>query len=130
MPENSGINAGSNVGAVGGTQPSETKVQNAVDQLPESKQAGLPGIKEVLEQLEAAVEGDDNLQPEAKAEALEQVKVLAEAGKNSQAEEKRSAAQKAIAVLSGMIDEIPGVPTLVGTWKRVLPDIQELFGLE
>lgn len=84
----------------------------------------------MLEQLEAAVEADDNLQPEVKAEALEQVKVLAEAGKNPQAEEKRSAAQTAIKVLSGMIDEIPGVPTLVGTWERVLPDINEIFGLE
>ncbi len=131
MPENSGnVNAGGDVGAVSGVHPSEQEVTNAVHQLPESKQAGLPGIKEVLDQLEAAVEGDDHLQPEAKAEALEQVKVLAEAGKNPQAQEKRSAAQTAIEVLIKIINEIAGVPTLVGTWERVLPEIKELFGLE
>ena len=103
---------------------------NAVNQLPDSQQAGLPGIEELLTQLQTAIEADDDLQPETKAEALEQVKVLAEAGKNPQAESKRSSAQKAIGVLKGMIDEIRGVPTLVGTWKRVLPEITEIFGLE
>lgn len=103
---------------------------NAVNQLPESQQAGLPGIEELLQQLQRAIEANDNLQPEAKAEALKQVKVLAEAGKNPQAEEKRSAAKTAFGVLRGIIDEIPGVPTLVGTWKRVLPEITEIFGLE
>lgn len=116
MPENSG-----NV---------NEEVTNAVNQLPESQQAGLPGIQELLQQLQTAVEADDNLQLEAKAEALEQVKILAEAGKNPQAEEKRSAAKTAFGVLRGTIDDIPGVPTLVGTWKRVLPEITEIFGLE
>lgn len=105
-------------------------VTNAVNQLPESQQAGLPGIEELLQQLQRAIEANDNLQPEAKAEALKQVKVLAEAGKNPQAEGKRSAAKTAFGVLRGIIDEIPGVPTLVGTWKRVLPEITEIFGLE
>lgn len=131
MPENSGkVNPGRDVGAVSENHPSSQEVTSAVHQLPESQQAGLPGIEEVLQQLETAVEADDNLQPEAKAEALEQVKVLAEAGKNPQAEEKRTAAQTAIEDLSSIIDEIPGVPTVVGTWERVLPDIKELFGLE
>lgn len=131
MPENSGnINAGGDIGAISGVHPSKQEVRNAINQLPEAHQAGLSGIEEVLEQLEAAVEGDDNLQPEAKTEALERVKVLAEAGKNPQAQEKRFAAQTAIEDLKGMINKIPGVPTLVGTWERVLPEIKELFGLE
>jgi len=61
--------------------------------------------------LQPAIEADNGLQSEAKAEALEQVKILAEAGlmlKNPQAESKRSAAQTALKVLQGKIDEIPG----------------------
>lgn len=130
MPDSSNINAGSDVDAVGGDNPSNQDVTNAVEELPESQQAGLPGIAELLKQLQTAIEADDNLQPEAKAEALKQVKVLASAGKNPQAEQKRSSAKTAIKVLKAMIDEIPGVPTLVGTWKRVLPEITEIFGLE
>lgn len=126
MPENSGnVNEEvTNLSTISG------EVTNAVNQLPESQQAGLPGIEELLKQLQTAIEANDNLQPKAKAEALEHLKVLAEAGKNPQAEGKRSAAKTAFGVLRGIIDEIPGVPTLVGTWKRVLPEITEIFGLE
>lgn len=46
MPENSGkVKPGGDVGAVGGDHPSEQEVKNAVHQLPESKQAGLPESK-------------------------------------------------------------------------------------
>ncbi len=120
MPESGNVNAGDNADA---------DATNAVNQLPESPQAGLPGIEELLTQLETAVESSDDLQPEEKAEALQQVKDLAEAGRNPQAEEKRSAAKTAIKALGGIIDKIPGVPTLVGTWKRILPEITEIFGL-
>ncbi len=64
-------------------------------------------------QLQPAIEVDNALQSEAKADALEQVKILAEAGKNPQAESKRSVAQTALKVLQGKIDEIPGyLPSL------------------
>ncbi len=111
-------------------QEISSEVTNAVEQLPKSQQAGLPGIEELLTQLQTAIEASNDLQPEAKAEALEQVKILAQAGKNPQAEEKRSIAKTAIAVLSSIVDEIPGVPTVVGTWKRISPEITEIFGLE
>lgn len=62
----------------------------AVNQLPESDQGGIPGIKELLTQLQRVIDGNDELPPQEKAEALKQVKVLAEAGKNPQEEEKRS----------------------------------------
>lgn len=103
---------------------------DAISQLPESQQAGLPGIEELLNQLETAVAASEELQPEEKTQALEQVKVLAEAGKNPQAESKRTAAAVAIAKLREKIERIPGVPTLVGTWERIAPEITEIFGLE
>ncbi|MFB2981880.1 pentapeptide repeat-containing protein [Microseira sp. BLCC-F43] len=59
-------------------------VTNTINQLPESPEPDQPGIKELLTELQAAIEAETNLSDEDKAEALEQVKALAEAGKNPQ----------------------------------------------
>ncbi len=131
MPENSsnfsseGKNNSSNQ-----QQNISEEVTQAVNQLPESQQADLSGIEELLNQLETAIAASDELQPDKKAASLEQVKVLAKAGKNPQTQENRTTAKSAIALLSDMIDQIPGVPTVVGTWERIQPEISEIFGLE
>ncbi len=55
-----------------------------INQLPNSPQSDKPGIKELLTQLQVAIEEETDLNNEDKAEALEQVKALAKAGKNPQ----------------------------------------------
>ncbi|MEH2114028.1 MAG: pentapeptide repeat-containing protein [Nostoc sp.] len=71
-------------------------VTNTINELPPSPEPGKPGIKELLTQLQAAIEVDTNLNKEDKAEALEQVKALAEAGKNPQEGAMQKAAKTAI----------------------------------
>lgn len=130
MSENSG-----NVGAQGKNNSSQQQnisgeLTQAINQLPQSQQADLSGIEELLTQLKTAIAASDQLQPEQKTASLEQVKVLAETGKNPQTQENRTAAKTAIATLGGMINQIAGVPTVVGTWERIQPEISEIFGLE
>jgi hypothetical protein len=141
MSENSGINvnAGGNVGAVGGHDAINQEilnlgtlsgeVTNAVNQLPDASEVGLGRTKELLAQLQRMIEDDPQLQPENKAEALEQVKVLAEAGRNPQAPEKQSHAKTAIRVLRGMIAELPKATNFVEACTKLLPQIAQVFGL-
>ncbi len=110
--------------------PISSEVTSAVNQLPESEQAGLPGIKELLVQLQSRIFGNDDLPKWAKAEALEQVKVLAEAAKNPQAEKKRSQAQAALKALKEMFGKLPNATNFIEACTQLLPDIAEIFGLE
>ena len=57
---------------------------NTINQLPASPQSDKPGIKELLTELQTAIEAETNLSDDDKAEALEQVKALAEVGQNPQ----------------------------------------------
>lgn len=110
--------------------PSNNEVTNAIAQLPESQQAGLPGIKELLTQLQSRIAGNDALPSWAQAEALEQVKVLASSGKNPQSEAKRSQAQTAIKALKQMFGKLPDATNFIEACTQLLPDIAEIFGLE
>ena len=118
MPENGEIDAISG------------EVTSAVNQLPESEQAGLAGIKELLIQLQSRMSGNDDLPNWAKAEALEQVKILAVAAKNPQAEKKRSQAQTALKALKEMSGKLPNATNFIEACTQLLPDITEIFGLE
>ena len=57
-------------------------ISNIINQLPSSSEADKPGIKELLTQLQAAIESDPNLSKDDRNDALEQVKNLAEAAQN------------------------------------------------
>lgn len=57
-------------------------VANTINQLSDSAKPDEPGIKELLTELQTAIEAETDLSDDDKAEALEQVKTLAEVGKN------------------------------------------------
>lgn len=122
MPENSGININSG-------DSINQEVTNAVEQLPESNQGGLPGIRELLTQLQTVIQADDSLQPEKKTKALQQVQILAESGKNPQVSQHKTQAETAICVLREISAELPKTTTLITTFNQVLPNIAEIFGL-
>ncbi|MEQ9355947.1 pentapeptide repeat-containing protein [Coleofasciculus chthonoplastes] len=141
MSENSEIkvSAGGSVGAVGGGDVSNPgvmnlgeisgSVSNSLNQLPESPEPDKPGIKELLAQLQGAIEAESNLDEEDKAEALEQVKTLAEAGKNPQEKGNQKTAKRATTMLKGIIVGLPTAATLFEAWNKVQPLITKLFGL-
>ncbi|MEH2259872.1 pentapeptide repeat-containing protein [Nostoc sp.] len=112
-----------NLGDLSGT------VTNTINQLPASPEPEKPGIKELLTQLQAAIEADTNLPQEDKAEALEQVKALAEAGKSPQEGAMQKAAKTAIKILKGTISSLPSATKLVEQCSNLLPLISNFLGL-
>jgi uncharacterized protein YjbI with pentapeptide repeats len=111
-----------NLGEISGT------VTNTINELP-SSEPEKPGIKELLTQLQAAIEAEKDLPEEDKAEALEQVKTLAEAGKNPQEGEKQKEAKTAMKILKGTIAGLPTAATLVDACSKLLPLISKFLGL-
>jgi uncharacterized protein YjbI with pentapeptide repeats len=111
-----------NLGDISGT------VTNTINELP-SAESEKPGIKELLTQLQAAIEAEKDLPEEDKAEALEQVKTLAEAGKNPQEGEKQKEAKTAMKILKGTIAGLPTAATLVEACSKLLPLISKFLGL-
>ncbi|MEH2460714.1 MAG: hypothetical protein V7K34_26070 [Nostoc sp.] len=112
-----------NLGDISGT------VTNTINQLPASPEPDKPGIKELLTQLQAAIEADTNLPQEDKAEALEQVKALAEAGKSPQEGAMQKVAKTAIKILKGTISSLPSATKLVEQCSNLLPLISTFLGL-
>ncbi|MEH2044286.1 pentapeptide repeat-containing protein [Nostoc sp.] len=112
-----------NLGDISGT------VTNTINELPASPEPDKPGIKELLTQLQAAIEADTNLPQEDKAEALEQVKALAEAGKSPQEGAMQKAAKTAIKILKGTISSLPSATKLVEQCSNLLPLISNFLGL-
>ncbi|MBD2086914.1 pentapeptide repeat-containing protein [Coleofasciculus sp. FACHB-542] len=104
-------------------------VSNTVNQLPDSPEPGKPSIKELLTQLQTAIEADTNLSEEDKAEALEQVKALAEAGKNPKEGAMQKGAKTAMKILKGTAASLPSAATLVEACNKLLPAIASLLAL-
>ena len=107
-----------NIGEISGT------VTNSINQLPASPQSDKPGIKELLTELQIAIEAETDLSDDDKAEALEQVKTLAEVGKNPQESTMQKAGKTAMKILKGIIASLPSGTTLVEACSKLLPEIE------
>lgn len=104
-------------------------VTNTVNQLPDSPESDKLGIKELLTQLQAAIEAEPNLVPEDKAEALEQVKTLAEAGQNPEEGGMQKMAKTALKILKGTVAGLPSAAALAEASSKLLPAIASVLGL-
>lgn len=93
--------AGSSSSHVGGN------VSFAINELPSSSEADKPGIKELLTQLQVAIEADPNLSKDDRNDALEQVKELAEAAQNPNDAEMKNKAKKADRMLGRIMKSVP-----------------------
>ncbi len=102
-------------------------VTNAINQLPASPQSDKPGIKELLTELQSAIEADTNLSDKNKAVALKQVKSLAEVGKNPQESTMQEAGETAMTMLKGILAGLPSAATLVEACSKLLPAIASLL---
>lgn len=120
--ENSAM-TGVAIGAISGN------VTNTINELPASPEPDKPGIKELLTELQTAIEADNNLGEEDKAEALEQVKAIAEAGQKPEDGAMQKAAKTALKFLKGTIAELPTTANLVEACTKLLPLITKFFGL-
>ena len=111
------------MGAISGS------VTNTINQLTESPASDQPGIKELLTELQAAIETDTNLSDEDKKEALEQVQSIAEAGKQPEDGAMQKTVKTAIKILKGTISGLPTAVQLVESCGKILPLITKFFGL-
>jgi uncharacterized protein YjbI with pentapeptide repeats len=111
------------IGAISGS------VTNTINQLPDSPEPDKPGIKELMTQLQAAIEADTNLSDEDKAEALEQVKAIAEAGQKPEDGAMQKMVKNALKFLKGTIADLPSTVELVQSCGKLLPLITKFFGL-
>lgn len=102
-------------------------VTNAIQQLSASPAPDNPGLKELLTQLQAAIEAEAELQNEDKAEALEQVKTLAEAGQNPKDNALQKAAKTAMKILKGTVASLPEATKLAEACAKLLPLINSLL---
>ncbi len=102
-------------------------VANTINQLSDSAKPDEPGIKELLTELQTAIEAETNLSDEDKAEALEQVKALAEVGKNPQESTMQKTGKTAMKILKGTIAGLPSAATLVEACSKLLPAIASLL---
>jgi hypothetical protein len=122
------INTGSvsnsvvNLGEISGS------VSNAINELPPDSTSDQPSLKDLLSQLQAALEADENLSETDKKDALEQVGVLAEAGKNPKENAMQQAAKQAVTMLKGLAFGLPATAKAVEAAKALLPMIQGWFG--
>lgn len=112
-----------NLGDISGT------VTNTINELPTSTEADKPGIKELLIDLQAAIESDTNLDEEDKVEALEQIKKIAEAGQKPEEGAMQKMAKNALTFLKGLVVDLPSTAELVKTSSNLIPIIKQFFGL-
>ena len=110
-----------NIGEISGT------VTNSINQLPASPQSDQPGIKELLTELQTAIEAETNLSDKSKALALKQVKALAEVGKNPQESTMQEAGETAMTMLKGILAGLPTTATLLEACSKLLPMIAQLL---
>lgn len=114
--------AGSSSSHVGGN------VSFAINELPSSSEADKPGIKELLTQLQAAIEADPNLSKDDRNDALEQVKELAEAAQNPNDAEMKNQAKKADRMLGRIMKSVPQATQFLEFCNNLLPLITKAFG--
>ena len=118
---NSGAGAFS-LGDINGT------VANTINQLPSSSDANETEIKELLTQLQQAID-DPNLSEDDQKQTLEQIKTLSEAGQNPKDETMQKKAKKAVGFLKVIAEGIEPATQLAQACGKVLPKILLFFGL-
>ncbi|MEH2159027.1 pentapeptide repeat-containing protein [Nostoc sp.] len=140
--ENKNINAGGNVDASTGARFTgditgstinlgeiSGSVSNVLNQLPSSPEPTQPGIKELLIQLQQAVDEDTDLAPEDKADLLEHVKALAEAGQTPDQEKKKGLVRKAKKIFDATLKSLPSTANIIESCTKLLPLIIKALGL-
>ena len=101
------------------------EVTNAINQLPDSK---LNEFKTLLQQLQTAIETENNLDDDDKAEALTQVKKIAEAAQKPNEASLQKKAEKAVSFLEIIAKSLEPASKLAQALTKTLPIIIHFFG--
>jgi hypothetical protein len=106
-----------NLGEISGS------VSNIVNRLPNSPNPDQPGIKELLIQLQAAIEEATDLSIEDKADLLEQVQALAEVKQIPEQKRKEGLVRKAKKMFEVTLKTLPDTAKIVEACSKLLPII-------
>jgi uncharacterized protein YjbI with pentapeptide repeats len=101
-------------------------VVNTINQLPSTSNPDEPGIKDLLTQLQAAID-DPQLSEDEKKQVLEQLNILAEAGKNPQNETMQKKAERAVGFLEVIAKGLEPTSKLAKASAKVLLKILAFF---
>jgi uncharacterized protein YjbI with pentapeptide repeats len=113
-----------NVGTISG------QVSNQINQIPAPATADQPSLKDILTQLQTAVETDSELSDEEKSEALQAVGRIATAGAEPNPDAKaKGIVKRATDTLKGMAETLTDASNLAEACKTLLPIVLSLFAL-
>jgi hypothetical protein len=104
-------------------------VTTTINQLPDSADRTQPTLKELLTQLQQAIESEAELPDVDKADLLEQVKVLAEVLQTQEPAQKEGMARRAKKLFEATLKSLPDTAKIVEACSKVLPLILKALGL-
>ncbi|GBO52063.1 hypothetical protein APA_4368 [Pseudanabaena sp. lw0831] len=141
MTENKGINinASGNIGDISGLVGGDVSgvvnlgsingnVTNAINQLPDTTKSDEPSLKELLTQLQQAIQNDKELPDPDKADLLEQVQALAEAKHVEEPTKKEGLTRKAMKMFSATLKSLPDTAKIVDSCSKLLPLVLKALG--
>jgi hypothetical protein len=105
------------------------KVSNNIQQLPDNREDGKTSIKQLLSQLQTAIETEENINDETKAEVLDSVNNITEAAKNPEDSNLKKLAKLSKNAILGIVSTLPTATKLVIECNQLLPAISQLLGL-
>lgn len=125
------INFGNNNTVTGSTINLGTisgNVTNTINQLPDISDPNQPSLKELLTQLQAAIEGEKSLPDGDKADLLGEVQNLAEAKQTEEPTKKEGLVRKAKKMFDATLKTLPDTAKLVEASSKLLPVILKVLG--
>ena len=138
MTENRGIhiNAGDNVNITGLSSGDGVvnlgtingNVTNAINQLPEAPELDQPNLKELLTQLQQAIQADVDLPDPDKSDLLEQVQALAEAKQIEEPAKREGLMRKAMKMFDATLKNLPDTAKIAEACSKLLPLILKALG--
>jgi uncharacterized protein YjbI with pentapeptide repeats len=121
----SGLSSGDgvvNLGTISGN------VANAINQLPEASELDQPNLKELLTQLQQAIQADADLLDPDKSDLLEQVQALAEAKQIEEPTKREGLTRKAMKMFDATLKSLPETAKIAEACSKLLPMILRALG--
>ena len=111
-----------NLGTISGN------VTNAINQLPEAPESDQPNLKELLTQLQQAIQADADLPDPDKSDLLEQVQALAEAKQAEEPAKREGLTRKAMKMFDATLKSLPDTAKIVEACSKLLPLVLKALG--
>ncbi|HEY9897315.1 MAG TPA: hypothetical protein V6D34_18205, partial [Candidatus Sericytochromatia bacterium] len=111
-----------NLGTISGN------VTNAINQLPEAPESDQPNLKDLLTQLQQAIQADADLPDPDKSDLLEQVQALAEVKQTEEPAKREGLTRKAMKMFDATLKNLPDTAKIVEACSKLLPLVLKALG--